>query len=65
MIILQILLIPMVIFIMLGFVFILGTSEIGLSGGSEETDQHETSVDELIQSCELNSTAPFSTTSAK
>ena len=65
MIILQILLIPMVIFMMLGFVFVLGTSEIGLSGDSVETDQHEISVDESIQSREINSTAPFSITSAR
>jgi hypothetical protein len=65
MIILQILLIPLVIFMMLGFVFVLGSSENGLSGTSEETDKYELNVDETIQSRELNSSATFSTTSAK
>jgi hypothetical protein len=65
MIILQILLIPLVIFTMLGFVFVISFAGTGLPNSLEDTDQLESRAEESNPSCATNTSIPFSTSSGR
>jgi hypothetical protein len=65
MIILQILLIPLVIFTMLGFVFVISFAGTGLPTIFDDTNQLESSAEESDPSCATKTSIPFPTSSVR